>query len=385
MKTAVIGGGAAGLCAAIAASEKGDSVALFERMDRVGKKILATGNGRCNLLNVGEPRYGEANGFVKRALSVFSCAELISFFERLGLTLREEGEGRVYPATGQAATVLNVLLKAIERQKVSVRLSTPVSALQKKDTGFWVNGEPFDKVIAAGGGMAQNKLGSNGSCYPLLAALGHPIVPPVPSLTPLETGREHLRGLSGLRIKADVSLKKEGRVLAMETGELLFTDYGVSGVCVMQLSRAFEEGATLHIDLRRTMNIDCDCFDFFKKRRKTLSGIAAGDFLTGLFATPLARVIASRATLSDLSDAALLRLAHVVTDFALPDIRLRGFDFAQVTRGGIALSSIRPETMASTLVNHLHAAGEVLDVDGDCGGFNLMFAFISGLIAGFAR
>lgn len=381
MRTAIIGGGAAGLCAAVAAAEKGGRVTVFERMDRVGKKLLATGNGRCNVMNMGPFCYPAGADFAARALSVFSAFDLQQFFEKHGLMLREEAQGRVYPATGQAATVLNVLLRAMDKNGVRVVLNAPVDRIEKIGEMYRVLGEAFEKVIVAGGGRAQEKLGSNGSAVKLLQALGHPVTKLAPALCPIEADMTHLKGLSGLRVRADVSIEKDGRTLHRESGELLFTDYGLSGVCVMQLSRFFEPGCRMHIDLRKAMGFEGDTLKFFQKRRETLAHADAADFLTGLFATPLCVKIQKRAQLFDLSDAALVRLAQAVCDYTVDLRAIRGFDQAQVTRGGAEVKYFIPETMASTLHKGLYAAGEVLDVDGLCGGFNLMFAFCSGIIA----
>ena len=383
MKTAVIGGGAAGLCAAVAAREKGDEVVLFERMDRVGKKLLATGNGRCNIMNTGPLRYTGGAAFAQKVLSVCSREALCVFFEKHGLALREEAQGRVYPATGQAATVLNVLLNAAVKTGVCIRTGMQVTAVGTHANGTYaVFGEPFDKLIISGGGKAQPRLGSDGSAHALLLSLGHPITALSPALVPLRADMSGLRGLSGLRVTADVFLEAQGREYGRETGEVLFANDGLSGVCIMQLSRLYRTGACIRLDLRRAMNFTGeDLLAYLADRRASLPNADASGFLTGLFAEPVARVVRERAGLRQLTDDALKRLAHTLVHFTVPLTGTRGFNSAQVTAGGADLSFFNPENLESTLHKRLHAAGEVLDVDGDCGGYNLMFAFCSGIAA----
>ena len=383
MKTAVIGGGAAGLCAAVTAREKGDSVVLFERADRVGKKILASGNGRCNIMNTGPLRYPGGGAFAAKVFEAVTREDLSAFFARHGLALREEAEGRVYPATGKASTVLNVLLGAALKYGVDIRAQSPVRRAEARaEGGFLVLGEVYDKLIVTGGGKAQVKPDGDEGAYGLLGALGHPVTPLQPSLTPLLTERDPIKGLSGQRVAADVALVEGGICLARETGELLFTDYGVSGVCVMQLARYAQPGAALHIDLRRAMGfLGEDLTAYFDKRRRELPFCDAGNFLTGLFTEPLIRQLTARARLTGLSDETLNRLSDIIRRYDIKVTGRRGFEHAQVTAGGADLHFFHPRTLESALHRHLHAAGEILDVDGACGGFNLMFACVSGIAA----
>ncbi len=382
MKTAVIGGGAAGLCAAVQAKRFGQDVVIYERLDRIGKKLLATGNGRCNLMNTGPLLYPRGGTFVQSTFKTFSPYDLSAFFEGLGLNLREEAQGRVYPATGQAASVLNVLMQTLTRLNIPTRCETKIERILPVKGGYEIEGEFYHKVIIATGGRAQEKLGSDGSGLKLLKDLGHCVYEFSPSLTAMETDTAVIKGLSGIRVKADIALEKHGNLLNAQSGELLFTDYGLSGVCVMQLSAFYEKDAKIIIDLSKAMNLQEDAHLFFKARRDRLNPIAPKDFLTGLFATPLCHTLTKLANLTDLSDEALLRLSRLITRFELPILRLKGFEQAQVSRGGAALGFFDPTTMESSLHKGLYAVGEVLDVDGDCGGFNLMFAFISGIIAG---
>jgi len=390
MKTLIIGGGAAGLCAAIAAARKGEKVTVLERMDRVGKKILATGNGRCNLLNAGPLRYPGNGEFARR---VIDYPALKAFFEGLGLTLRVEAEGRVYPASGQASSVLDVLRLNLERLGVQVITGCAVTGLQKTHKGFLARTSQgdfsADRVILCGGGKAAPKLGSDGSCYKLLKDLGHEIIPPRPALTQFKCESPFLKGLSGIRIKAKLWVTRGDKTLARQEGEALFTDYGVSGVCAMQLSRfGQEKGSLLHLDLRPALGVEGDALTFLLDRKEAFSDVPMNRFFTGLCVARLAESLLRVTDISGKTPAGQLprhcwqRLAALMGDLPLPITGVNGFENAQVTWGGAAPWMFDPNTMESLICPGLYAAGEILDVDGDCGGFNLMFAWSTGIIAG---
>ncbi len=390
---AVIGGGAAGLAAAIAAAECGDRVTVLERMDRVGKKLLATGNGRCNLMNTGALRYYGETDIVRYVLNLCGEEAQRRFWNSHGLPLLEEDEGRVYPATLQAATVLDVLRFTLEQKGAEIRTGTRVTGLEKGEDGWTVRTEdgavPCDRVIVCGGGKAQPKLGSDGSAYALLQAFGHKLVPPKPALTQIVTETAPIRGLSGIRVRAGVTVLLGGRRTKQERGEVLFTDYGLSGVCAMQCARWVTPKAELALNFMPGCTGENDVLNDLKHRRNLWRNSPAERLLTGRAVPRLAERLAEAAELSlrdrtagSLKDGELLRLARTLLDFRLKPTGVKGFDSAQVTAGGISPEDFDPFTMESRLAPGLFAAGEVLDVDGDCGGFNLMFAFGSGILAG---
>ncbi len=394
--TVIIGGGPAGMAAAIAASRRGEETLLLERLDRVGKKLLATGNGRCNLMNRSAPAYPGGEAFARRVLERCGQGELETFFDSLGLRLRTEDMGRVYPASGQAASVLDALRLTLARQGVALRTLAPVEGLTRQKGGFAVKlaGETLraGRVIVAGGGRAQPKLGSDGSCYPLLSGLGHTLRRTFPALTQIETDTAPLRGLSGIRVRAEAWITRREQTVRRTRGEALFADYGLSGVCIMQLAR-FAQGqdTCLHLNLLPAMGLPGAeaCAAELARRRAAWGSVPLEQLFTGLCVArlgtallrcagvgPLSRPIAS------LSGHEIKALAALAADFALPVRGVKGFESAQVTAGGAAWEEFSPENLESRLVPGLHAAGEVLDVDGDCGGFNLMFAFASGILAG---
>ena len=392
----IIGGGAAGLTAALSASQRGAKVTVLEAAPRIGRKILASGNGRCNLANLGPMRYNGDTVLASAVLAAYPVEKVLSFFTELGLVTIEEAGGRVYPACGQAAAVLDVLRLALDRQHVQVVCEAPVTKLTKTKAGFQAvtpQGTFEAKaVVAAFGGMAGGRLGHDGGPYQLLTKLGHTLVSPRPALTALVTDKKAVKGLSGLRLPAKLTLCDGAKPIEAASGEALFTDYGVSGVCAMQLSRRAGEllnqgkQPTLYLDFSPMLGLIPRIYDrveaadpfehvplllsCLKERQHTLPKEA---LLTG-FAP---RLLAERLKGMSLPD-----MAKHLAAFPAPIVGVRGMENAQVTAGGIRGSEFDSRTLQSRTCPGLFAAGEALDVDGDCGGFNLQFAFASGLIAG---
>lgn len=392
----VIGGGAAGLAAAIVAAECGDHVTILERMDRVGKKILATGNGRCNLMNVGQRRYPGGADFANQVLDACGVEEQTAFWHHLGLRLRQEEGGRVYPVSAQASSVLDALRLALDALSVRVETDTAVERLEKGKHGWHVTaGDKHftaDRVIVCGGAKAQPKLGSDGSTLPLLTALGCPSTPFAPALTQIMTDTTSLRGLSGIRVKARVAVVDGKSVVHEEEGELLFAEYGVSGVCVMQCARYAKAGRQLRISLMQGMGF-ADAAAFRRemhRRRKEWAQRPLTSLLTGVCVPRLATALmrqagwnmAHEATCGQMSAAMVDSLTKTVQEWPLMIQGVKGFDNAQVASGGASVAAFDAHTMQLRTQPGIHAAGEVLDVDGDCGGYNLMFAFGSGILAG---
>ena len=390
----ILGGGAAGLTCAVQAACRGCGVLVLERLDRVGKKLLATGNGRCNLMNTGEPRYPRGGDFAERVLAACGAEDQLAFWESLGLRLREEEDGRVYPASGAATTVLDVLRLALERCGVTVETGCEVTAAERTERGFRVRcgGRCFEgrRLVIAGGGCAQEKLGSNGTAAALLRSLGHRCTGLTPALTAFSCDTKPIAGLSGIRVRATVSVMTERGCLHSEPGEVLFTDYGLSGVCVMNCSCYWQPGAWVSLNLLRAFGLRSrgELQDELTSRCDCWPDEPCGRLLTGLCVPRLADCVLKAADIRKempagrLTGAALRRLAETAEDFRVPVQSLRGFEQAQVTAGGIRTEEFDPATMASGLVPGLYACGEVLDVNGECGGYNLMFAVAGGLLAG---
>lgn len=393
----VIGGGAAGLSAALSASEQGASVILLEGAPRVGRKILASGNGRCNLANLGPLRYWGDENFARQVLSHCSVRRVLSWVDSLGLVTVEEEGGRVYPGTGQAASVLDVLRGALARRGVREICDAPVGRIEKKQTGFRVRWKENEAeagcVIVACGGMAGGKLGHDGKAYGLLTDWGHTLVAPRPALTQLIAVPGAVKGLSGLRLPALLTLCNGGKPVSAAQGEVLFTDYGVSGVCAMQLSRDTQtlldggQKPVLYVDFSPMLGLIPRRYDRVEVKDPFIHVNAVAECLENrrhmlpqdaLLLGLAPRLLAQRLQGSKDMGA----LARSLAAFSIPLTGVRGFDYAQVTQGGLRCSEFSPATMESRLCPGLYCAGEMLDVDGDCGGYNLQFAFASGILAG---
>ncbi|TDB37828.1 MAG: aminoacetone oxidase family FAD-binding enzyme [Actinobacteria bacterium] len=378
---AIIGGGAAGLSAAIAAARLGASVTVLEAAPRVGKKILVTGNGRCNLTNTAvAPAAYNQPAFVEPVLAEYNADAIRDFFGELGLLTYADDEGRVYPVSNAANSVLDVLRLECAHLGVAERCGFEVMGILEADGGFQVasrDGETISAdavVVTTGGGEGS-----------LLSALGHGSVAPVPVLGPLTTELAPIRGLSGVRVRCAASLLDDaGEPVATERGELLFRDYGVSGIMIFDLSRALERGRTLSIDF--FPDIASDAFAaLIAKRCAELSWRSADTFFDGMLQSRVAIAVLRAAGIDPKTPVAELRavtLASLLKDFRLAVTGRGDASQAQVTRGGAPVAEFDPRTLASRIAPGVFAAGEVLDVDGRCGGFNLHWAWASGIVAG---
>ena len=394
----VIGGGAAGMMAALTAAEdENNRVVLLERQQRVGRKLLATGNGRCNLTNLGaDPSHyhGEQPDFVRPALRQLPPTETLALFRSFGLLTVTEESGRVYPLSDSAASVLDVLRFQLAQRGVELRCASPVQELRREKNGFSVRCEwdcfRADRVIVACGGAAGRKLGGVNDGYLLLAPLGHARTKLYPSLVQLVTDPDYPRALKGIRADAALRLLRGGERLAETAGEVQFTERGVSGPAAFEISRAAStggEGLVLRLDLLRDYT-ETQLRALLSARRDSLPDLEAAELLTGLVHNRLGKMLLRYAglnthrSLAALSDRELAQAAAACKDFRLPLRGTEGFDSAQVTAGGLRTADFDPETMQSRLVPGLYVCGELLDVDGDCGGFNLQWAWASGRLAG---
>ncbi len=395
----ILGGGAAGLASCAALAKAGLHVTLVERLDRVGKKLMAAGNGRCNISNadMNPAYYGGAASFVSAVYETTPPQAVLGFLASLGLMTAVE-DGRIYPRTMMAASVLDVLRNACACENVTLRTGEVVVSLAPSRHGGWsvqlASGEGLFApcVIAALGGSAAPHLGTDGAGTSLMAQLGHEITALHPALVQLKCEHSALRSLKGIRVQAALTLEVGGRSAARETGELLFADYGVSGVCVFQLSglaaKALSEKKPVRLLVNFLPEIETNCLDgWLDTRLATLPQADAQTLLVGVLPRLLAQAVLRQASLPpDTKAAALAKaqraaLIESLSRFPLPITGTQGFKNAQVTLGGVALGDVDPQTMASQLYDGLYIAGETLDVSGPCGGYNLHFAFASGLTA----
>lgn len=391
MRILIIGGGAAGMMAALTASENPNhQVILAERQSRLGRKLLATGNGRCNLTNrnMGKEHYhGEQRNFCNYALNYFNVDMTLEYFRTLGLLTVTEPSGRVYPYSDSANSVLDVMRLPLElRKNVSILTGMEILSLEKWKGCFVAKTAEeelqADRVILCAGGLAGSKLGGTEMGYKLLCSMGHSRTKLFPSLVQLKTDSTFVKSLKGVRAEALVRYGK-----ACARGELQFTDYGVSGPVIFELSRA-ALGGELRIDLLPDYSSE-ELLELLECRKKTLPELKAEDLLTGLLHNRLGRTLLRACGLSlEQSCEGIRDLTMVVKmckSFILAVTGTMGMEQAQVTAGGIRTEEFDPTTMESKLCPGLYAAGEVLDIDGDCGGYNLQWAWSSGRLAGELR
>ena len=390
----ILGGGASGLAAAVITSELGARVTILERSDRVAKKLLATGNGRCNLANTGKPIYFGDEDFAQKVLSRISPQAVRDFFDRLGVPTRPDSAGRVYPACNQAAAVVDALRLRLAASGVRIVTGAQATEIRKTESGYAVKTSAGnfsgDSVIVCCGGLAAPKLGAV-NAYSLLTNLGCKLLSPGPALTPIETDKAPIKGLSGLRLPVTLTLCDGRKPIAATQGEMLFADYGVSGVCVMQLARdahnLLKRKATpvLYVDFSPAMGLGDYRMERIAPRdpyaneqrmlrylRDREAYMPENDLLLGA----LPRLLRER-----LPRVSVEELAQLLCAYPLPVTGVRGYDQAQVTQGGIDTKDFSPETLEHKQLKGLYACGEILNVDGDCGGYNLQFAFACGMIA----
>ena len=398
MRVLIIGAGASGMTAALTAARAGHGVTLFERQARVGRKLSATGNGRCNLTNTGADAshyHGEDPDFVRPALEMFTVQDALAMFRGIGLITREEYGGRVYPLSNSAASVTDTLRFALEAEGVRLVAGDRVRSLERRGGVFAVTTESGarhegEAAIVACGGLAGEKLGGGKDGYELLKSLGHTRTSLYPALAQICTAPEFPRALKGVKADCAMRLLRGRETLAESAGEALFAETGVSGPAAFDLARTVStagDGLTLSLDLLRDLSFG-EALAHLRARAERAPQLTAGELFIGAVPNRLARMLAKYAGLrqdapaASLDAKALKALAGATKNFALPVRGTEGFANAQVTAGGIKTSEFDPATMRSRIVPGLYACGEVLDIDGDCGGYNLQWAWSSGHLAG---
>ncbi len=401
--TIIIGGGAAGLTAAVLLGRSFErnhtacSILLLERQARVGKKLLATGNGTCNITNANATpdRYHGDRHMADAIIRQFSPSDVVAFFNSIGVACVKRADGKYYPRAEQAAAVLDQLRIEAALLGVVEQCDTAVTAVKRDKDVFCVateDGNYFAKtVLVATGGAAAPSLGGSVDGYSLLTALGHTRTPLFPSIVQLKTDITFVKAMKGLRVDGTVTIRVGNRARS-ETGEILFTDYGLSGPAVMQVSR-------LAGDWERQKKGDCiaslDLFPDMTERdlatiltrRTSIKGRTLENYLTGFLNKRIGQTAVRAAGLTLTDDVATLTreqiaaLAHLLKNWEFKVLGTKGFAGAQVTAGGITANEFSDNTMESCYQKGIFAAGEVLNVDGDCGGFNLQFAFPAAAVA----
>jgi len=400
-KVLVIGGGAAGMMAAISAKKHGADVILLERNNRVGRKILATGNGRCNYTNINlsiDNYHGKNPKFPYSPLSQFNVYDTIDFFERLGITPYIEENGRVYPMSLQSSSVLDVLRFELEYLGIEVITEAFVTDISKKANKFSVtleDGRKFtgDRIILATGGKAAPNTGSDGNGYKLAEKLGHTIEYVFPGLVQLKLEGNFFKKVDGVKIVGVAELYDENMLIRREEGDILFTNYGISGPPILQISRIANkllyEGKKPELkiviikdknkeELEKYLHYR---FSFMPK--KTIEKALIGLINKRLIIPMLKEIgVDKNKLIAHISKEEIRKISNILTDFRFNIIGSKSWDSAQVTAGGVKTDEINNTTMESKLVKGLYFAGEIVDVDGDCGGFNLQWAWSSGYVAG---
>lgn len=401
-KIAVIGGGASGMVAAISARRLGADVTVLERNPRVGKKILATGNGRCNLTNIDADvncYYGKNPKFAYSAFSQFTVEQTLNFFEKLGIEYKVEEGGKVYPMSDQASSVLDVLFYELNRSGIKISPNSFVQEIRLHRGRFQLHledgrEEVFDRVILCTGGNAMPSTGSDGNGYYLATQLGHSMVPVFPALVQIMLEGDFFKRIDGVKFVGTAQVLERGKTLAGDRGDILFTNYGVSGPPILQISRRASEAKEFRLkrELKIVMIDTMDQLELesrLNRRFRDAGDKTAEDAMIGLINKRLIPVVLREAGILDLkkpshklNEKEKKSIASILTDWRFVIKGTKGWQNAQVTAGGISTKEIRPDTMESKIVKGLYFAGEVVDIDGRCGGFNLQWAWSSGYLAG---
>ncbi len=392
----IIGGGAAGLVCAIAAKRKKPRlrVAILEKNERVGKKLLATGNGRCNLTHEAVSAAHYTGSFQPQSQAVFdrvNTAALCGFFKELGLLTVRDSEERYYPLCKQASAVLDVLRFRCEALGVEMICGAAIQRIQhqggftvKTADGVWT----ADKLVIAAGSKAAPKLGGSGSAADILQNMGHRFVPFAPALCPVTVQSDILKPLRGLRAAAAVSLLRGGKPVKAARGEVQFNEDNLSGICVFDLSLYARPADTITVDLLPDYS-QKEIFTFLQQHKTLFAKQPADNLFTGILQKRVAQAVLKAASIGDfsrlsaqLSDKELHAAARTAKQLPFAVKGNAGFDRAQACTGGVHGSEIDAYTMRSKRQHHLYVCGEAIDLCGECGGYNLHFAFASGIIAG---
>ena len=400
MKTeiAVIGGGASGLMAAITAKKSGKEVIILERKDRILKKVLITGNGRCNITNVNaniSNYFGKNISSVENILNRFTPQDTMDFFNELGIICNEENRGKVYPLSGQASSVVDALRFEAERLGIKIETEFYVRKIEKDGFKFRIYSEDRKKieagrVILAAGGQSYPELGSNGSGFELAKELGHSVTRLSPSIVQLKTEKHQVKGLQGIKTDVAVTAYGDNKKICTYNGELLFTDYGISGNVVFNISFVMPlyKNVEFEIDFMEKFDYN-ELYEILKERKRILSHLTMENYFNGMINKKLGQFLSKVSGIEklskpvkDLNDSDIRKLCTVLKKYRVKILETTGFKNAQVTAGGVLLDEVNIETLESKIVKGLDFSGEVLDVYGECGGFNLQWAWASGYIAG---
>ncbi|MFV3013839.1 NAD(P)/FAD-dependent oxidoreductase [Clostridium botulinum] len=397
----ILGGGASGITASIISKDMGSDVAILESNDRIGKKILTTGNGRCNISNENISSckyYSNNNNFYKFILSQFTVQDTKKFFNSLGLPLITLNEGKIYPMSLQASSVLDILRLAIEDRQIPIYFNNKVKNIKKSNKGFVITTEneifQCKKLILASGGMSAPNTGSDGSGFKLAKNFGHNIIDPVPGLVQLKLDFPYLKALSGIKFDGNVKLTLDNKNLREESGEILFTDYGISGPPILQLSslvsRLLYNNKKIYLEIDMFPNMSKEnIINLLENHWGTFYYRTIYDSFIGIINKKLIPTLLKYCGVKnihmpcqDITWQEKEKIFHALKNWTFTITGTNSFKNSQVTCGGVDTSEVSNKSLESLKVKDLYFCGEILDVNGDCGGFNLQWAWSSGYIAG---
>lgn len=394
----VIGAGASGMMTAITAARENKKVLIIEKLDKAGKKLLATGNGKCNFTNENmlTACFGGDEKFISYVLEQFSVSDCLQFFKSIGIYPKNKN-GYYYPNSEQAASVVNALLEEMERLEIEIRYNTNIHTITPNKEHVFIgtdNGSFLGKkLIIATGLLAAPKLGSDGSLFEFIKTFGHRFQPILPALCGFYCKGIHFKKTSGVRATGTVTAIVNGQELLRDTGEIQFTDYGLSGIPVFQISRVLSKGLYNKSDVKISINLLPEIsyeelVEELYHRKKIKHSQIVDRLLNGLINQKLSDMILEKANIdkttfiSSLKDTDIRCIASLLQNITVSVTKYRDFEFAQVCTGGISPSEINTTTLESKFVPNVYFTGEILDVDGICGGYNLHFAWASAYIAG---
>jgi hypothetical protein len=393
---AIIGAGASGLVAAIEAARKGAKVTVFEKNSKCGRKLLATGNGRCNITNTSlglEHFHSNNMEAIRPILGGFDTKSCIEYFKNLGIEIIHTEGGKCFPMSLQARSVVELLVFTCKELGVNILLESEVLHVKSESDKFAVilahESQHFDSVLIASGSIATPSLGSSESGLEFAKEFGHEIYPTFASLVQLVTKKD-LKSVSGVKLACGVSVTIQGQILNRFEGDVLFTNYGLSGLAILDASRevalGLEAGQCVQISLDLFPQLQKEALKgLFQKRMKSLGNMPLLKWLEGIMHHKIAKLLVDELGLDlqgYLDSKILNRLVHTCKCLNFEIKETKGSSSAEVMAGGVALDEVEPKTMASKKIKGLYFSGEVLDVDGDCGGYNLHFAWASGIKAG---
>ena len=396
-KVIIVGGGASGIIASIFAS-KNNEVTVLERNSSPLKKLLLTGNGKCNYFNSNQDisNYNSTNiDLVQSVITQNNLNNVLDFFDKIGIIPKIKN-GYYYPYSNQATSIKNALVNEAKRKNVNIITNTYVEQIIKENNKYKVitNNHTYivDSLILATGSKSAPKTGSDGSGYELVTKLNHTLVKPLPALTALKGNEKYFKEWQGIRSDVKISLYENNNLIKQEEGEIQLTDYGISGICTFNLSRhankLLDENRKTYVLINFLPMLEHDKLNWFEERNKLMKNRTIDELFDGILNYKLTNTILKILNINkenkynDLTQSQKKELIQKITNFKLEITSSNSYDASQVCMGGVPLTEINTNTMESNINDNLYIVGELLDVDGECGGYNLTFAWITGMLAG---